>query len=153
MKIIYVGKESVEVTEELYEEYYNMDRRRRYLENDVKEGCIDIDMEKEEVIFVASKEDSYNRLMDTGEQFQAEQMVEDIVCHKAILLMLQEALKELDEEEKEIIICLYYENFTTRETGGRINKAHVTVVNSHKNILEKLKKYFIKSGYQDSPFR
>lgn len=153
MKTIYVGKESVEVTDAFYEEYYKMDRRRRYLEDDVKAGRIDIDMQKEEVTFVPSKEDSYNRLLDAGEQFQSKQVVEDIVCDMAVSLILQEALKELDEEERQIINGLYYEDLTTRETGGRINKSHVTVGKKHKRILEKLKKHFIENGYQDSPFR
>ena len=42
-KFIKIGKEKVEVSEELYKEYYKMDRRRRYLEQDVKVGRIDID--------------------------------------------------------------------------------------------------------------
>lgn len=153
MKTIYVGKELVEVTDAFYKEYYKMDRRRRYLEDDIKAGLINVDMEKEEVTFVPSKEDSYNRLLDAGEQFQANQVVEDIVCDKAALLVLQESLKELDAEEKQIITGLYYEDLTTRETGGRINKSHVTVGKKHKKILEKLKKYFIRNGYQDGPFR
>lgn len=152
MKTIYVGKESVEVTEEFYEEYCQMKRRIKYLEQDVKQGSSKIDPETGRVIFKPSKEDSYNRLMDVGEQFQASQIVEDIVCDKSILLILQEALKELDEEEKQIITGLYYEDLTTRETGGRINKSHVTVGKKHKKILEKLKKHFIENGYQDSPF-
>jgi hypothetical protein len=31
------------VSEEVYKEYYQMDRRRRYLEEDIKVGRIDID--------------------------------------------------------------------------------------------------------------
>lgn len=141
-----------EVTEELYKEYYKMDRRRRYLEDDIKVGRIDVDMEKEEVRFLSNKEDSYNRLTDDGVQFQDGQSVEDIVCDRATLLILQEALKELDEEEREIITSLYHNELTTRETGKRINKSHVTVGKKHKKILEKLKKHFNKEGYQDSSF-
>lgn len=152
-KYIEIQGEKVAVTEEFYKEYYKMDRRRRYLEEDIKVGRSKRDPETGRVIFKPSKEDSYNRLMEAGEQFQANQVVEDIVCDKAVLLVLQEALKELDEEERQIITGLYYEDLTTRETGGRINKSHVTVGKKHKRILEKLKKYFIKNGYQDSPFR
>ncbi len=152
-KYIEIQGEKVAVTEEFYKDYYKMDRRRRYLEDDVKAGRIDIDMEKEEVTFVPSKEDSYNRLLDAGEQFQANQVVEDIVCDMAVSLILQEALKELDEEERQIITGLYYEDLTTRETGEIINKSHVTVGKKHKKVLVKLKKYFVKNGYQDSPFR
>lgn len=140
------------VTEEFYKEYYQMDRRRRYLEEDIKVGRIDIDPKTGRPEFIPSKEDSYERLTDEGLQFKDGQSVEDIVCDKATLLILQEALKELDKEEKEIITGLYYENLTTRETGKRIRKSHVTVGKKHKKILEKLKKYFNKKGYQDSSF-
>jgi RNA polymerase sigma factor (sigma-70 family) len=140
------------VTEKVYKEYYKMDRRRRYLEEDIKVGKIDIDPETGRPIYIPSKEDSYERLTDEGLQFEDGQSVEDIVCDKATLLILQEALKELDKEEKEIITGLYYENLTTRETGKRIRKSHVTVGKKHKKILEKLKKYFNKKGYQDNSF-
>ena len=140
------------VSEEVYKEYYKMDRRRRYLEEDIKVGRIDIDPKTGRPKFIPSKEDSYERLTDEGVQFEDGQSVEDIVCDKATLLILQEALKELDKEEKEIITGLYYENLTTRETGKRIRKSHVTVGKKHKKILEKLKKYFNKKGYQDSSF-
>lgn len=140
------------VTEEFYKEYYKMDRRRRYLEEDIKVGSSEIDPNTGRVIFKPSKEDSYHRLMEIGQQFQSDQIVEDAVCDKATLLILQEALKELDEEEKKIITSLYRDNLTTRETGERINKSHVTVGKKHKKILEKLKKHFIKKGYQDSSF-
>ena len=140
------------VSEEVYKEYYQMDRRRRYLEEDIKVGRIDIDTKTGRPKFIPSKEDSYERLTDEGLQFEDGQSVEDIVCDKATLLILQEALKELDKEEKEIITGLYYENLTTRETGKRIRKSHVTVGKKHKKILEKLKKYFNKKGYQDSSF-
>lgn len=152
MRIICVGKEKVEVTEGLYKEYYKMDRRRRYLEEDIKDGSSRIDSKTGQVIFKPSKEDSYNRLGDIGEQFQSDQVVEDLVCDKATLRILQEALKELDEEEREVITSLYHKELTTRETGERINKSHVTVGKKHKKILEKLKKHFNKEGYKDSSF-
>lgn len=129
-----------------------MDRRRRYLEEDIKFGSSEVDEETGRVTFKPSKEDSLQRLSDVGVEFVDEQAVEDIVMDKATLLILQEALKELDEEEREIIKGLYHDELTTRETGKRINKSHVTVGKKNKKILEKLKKYFNKEGYQDSSF-
>ncbi|NMA82727.1 MAG: sigma-70 family RNA polymerase sigma factor [Epulopiscium sp.] len=136
------------VTEEVYKVYYKMDRRRRYLEEDIKVGRIDI--EKEEVTFIPSKEDSYERLTDEGVQFEDGQSVEDIVCDKATLLILQEALKELDKEEREIITGLYYENLSARKTGEKIGRSHQTVGKKHKKALDKLKRYFNEKGYFSS---
>ena len=151
-KFIKIGKEKVEVSEELHKEYYKADRRRRYLEEDIKVGRTYIDPETGRPIYIPSKEDSIERLMDQGVSFQDGQSVEDIVCDRAILLILQEALKELDDEERKILNGLYYEELTIREIGQRINKSHVTVGKKHKKILEKLKKYFNKKGYQDSSY-
>ena len=131
-----------EVTEELYKEYYKMDRRRRYLEEDIKVGSIEVDMEKEEVRFIPNKEDSYNRLTDDGLQFEDTQSVEDIVCDRATLLILQEALKELDENEQKLIRDIYYKEKTTREIAKENNVSQPAIVKRHRRVIDKLKKYF-----------
>jgi RNA polymerase sigma factor (sigma-70 family) len=142
-RFIKIGKDSIEVTEEVYEAYYKMDRHARYLENDVKVGSSKIDQITGKVKYQPSKEDSIERLMDKGTDFADEKSVEDIVCDKAMLFILQKAMQELEGEELEIIDALYYKNLTTREAGDRINKSHVTVGKKHKKVLDKLKKYFL----------
>ena len=132
------------VTEEVYKEYYKMDRRRRYLEDDIKVGSIDIDMEKEEVKFNPNKEDSYERLTDEGVQFEDGQSVEDIVCNKATLLILQEALKELADVERELINDIYYKDKTTREIAKENKVSQPAIVKRHKKIIDKLKNTFHK---------
>jgi|LSQX01.1.fsa_nt_gb RNA polymerase sigma factor (sigma-70 family) len=139
------------VTEEVYKEYYKMDRRRRYLEEDIKVGRIDIDPETGRAIYIPSKEDSYERLADEGVQFEDGQAVEDIVCDKAILLILQEALKELDDKEQELIRDIYYREKTTREIAKENNVSQPAIVKRHKKIIDKFKKYFSESGYQTPP--
>lgn len=142
-RVIFIGKESVPVAEEVYKVYYQMDRHARYLEKDVKVGSSKLDSKTGAIKYKPSKEDSIERLMDKGTDFADDQAVEDIICDKAILFILQKAMEELDSEEHEIIDSLYYKNLTTRETGKKINKSHVTVGKKHKKILEKLKKYFL----------
>ncbi|ARK32444.1 hypothetical protein [Halalkalibacter krulwichiae] len=88
-KFIKVGKERVSVSEEIYREYYKMKRRERYMEEDIKVGRINVDVNTETIDFLPSKEDSINRLMDQGADFEGEQLVEDIICDKATLLILQ----------------------------------------------------------------
>jgi RNA polymerase sigma factor (sigma-70 family) len=142
-RVIYINKESIPVTEDVYQAYYKMDRRARYLENDIKVGSSKIDPTTGEVKYQPSKEDSIERLMAKGTDFEDEQSIEDIVCDKAMLFILDKAMKELESDEKEIIKGLYYKNLTTREVGDKINKSHVTVSKKHKKILDKLKKYFL----------
>jgi RNA polymerase sigma factor (sigma-70 family) len=130
------------VTEEVYKEYYKMDRRRRYLEEDIKFGSSQIDEETGRVIFKPSKEDSLQRLSDVGVDFVDEQAVEDIVMDKATLLILQEALKELDSKDQELIRDIYYKEKTTREIAKENNVSQPAIVKRHKKIIDKLKKYF-----------
>ncbi|RIW36044.1 sigma-70 family RNA polymerase sigma factor [Bacillus salacetis] len=140
---IKIGKEQVSVSGEIYKEYYKMKRRERYLEEDIKVGRIAVDSETETVDFVPSKEDSINRLMDLGGDFKDDQMIEDILCDKATLLILQEAMAELNEKEQELIQALYYKDLTVREVAKVENISHVAVVKRHKKVLDKLKKYFL----------
>ena len=141
-KEIKIGKISVPVSDELYKEYYKMKRRQRYLEEDVKVGRIEVDMEKEEVKFILNKEDSLQRLMDLGADYKDELSVEDLVVDKAMLLILQEAMKELDRQEKELIYDLFYEDMTVREVAKKNSTSHVTVMKRRDKILDKLRKFF-----------
>lgn len=151
-KYINIQGQKVKVTKELYKDYYKMDRRHRYLEEDIKVGSTKIDPETGRVIYIPSKEDSIERLTEAGAQFQDDQSIEDIVCDKAILLVLKEARKELSEEEQKVISALYNEELTTREAGEVIEKSHVTVGRKEKQALKKLKEYLVKKGYEDSGF-
>jgi DNA-directed RNA polymerase specialized sigma subunit len=133
---IKIGKEQVSVSEEIYKEYYKMKRRERYLEEDIKVGRIAVDSEEETVEYIPSKEDSINRLMDLGGDFEDAQMIEDILCDKATLLILQEAMAELNEKEQELINDLYYKDLTVREVAKEENISHVAVVKRHKKVLD-----------------
>ena len=141
-KEIKVGKHSVPVTDEIYQEYYKMKRRDRYMEEDVKVGRIDVDMEKEKVTFVPNKEDSLQRLMDLGADYAEEQLVEDLIVDKAMLLILQEAMKELDRQETELIQDLFYEEMTVRDVAKKDGISHVAVMKRRDKVLAKLKKFF-----------
>ena len=141
-KYIKIQGEEVEVSEELYEEYYQMDRRRRYLEDDIKVGSSEIDPKTGRVIFKPSKEDSLQRLADVGVHFEDGQSVENIVCDRATLLILQEALKELDENEQKLIRDIYYKEKTTREIAKENNVSQPAIVKRHRRVIDKLKKYF-----------
>lgn len=141
-RFIRIGNELVPVSEEIYQTYYKMGRRARYLEQDQKVGRIEVDMEKEKVTFIDSKEDSLHRLMELGKDFADDQLVEDIVCDKAELMVLQKALAELDREEQELIQAIYYQNQSTREIARQENISQPAIVKKHKKVLDKLRKHF-----------
>jgi RNA polymerase sigma factor (sigma-70 family) len=139
-KFIKIGRELVPVSEEVYQAYYKMGRRNRYLEEDVKVGRIDVQGDK--VTFIDSKEDSIQRLMDLGVDFASNQLVEDIVADKAEMQILQRAMAELEQDEQELIEAIYFQNLSTRKAAKQINISQPMIVKKHKKILDKLKKYF-----------
>ena len=142
-KEIKVGKIVVPETDEVYKEYYKMKRRERYLEEDIKVGSSIVDPETGAVIgYKPSKEDSIQRLMDKGQDFTDEKSLEDIVVDKAMLLILREAMKELDRQELELIQYLYAEQMTVREAAKKMGSSHVTVMNKRDKLLDKLRKFF-----------
>jgi RNA polymerase sigma factor (sigma-70 family) len=141
-KELKVGRLAVPVSDELRKEYYKMKRRERYMEKDVKVGRIDVDMENEKVTFVPNKEDSLQRLMDLGADYADEQLVEDLVVDKAMLLILQEAMKELNRQEKELIDDLFYKEMTVRDVAKKEDISHVAVIKRRDKVLAKLRKFF-----------
>lgn len=141
-KEIKVGKQSVPVTDEIYQEYYQMKRRERYMEEDIKVGSSKVDPETGEVTYKPSKEDSIQRLMDKGQDFADEKNLEDLVVDKAMLLILQEAMKELNRQEKELIEDLFYKDMTVRDVAQKEDISHVAVMKRRDKILAKLRKFF-----------
>lgn len=142
-KEIKVGKIAVAVSDEIYKEYYKMKRRERYLEEDVKVGSSIVDPETGAVTgYKPSKEDSIQRLMDKGTAFASEKSIEDVIVDRAMLLILQEAMKELNRQEKELIHDLFYEEKTVREVAKKDGISHVTVMKRRDKILNKLRKFF-----------
>jgi RNA polymerase sigma factor (sigma-70 family) len=142
-RVIRIGKELVPVTEEVYKAYYQMDRRARYLEEDLKVGSSKVDPTTGEVVYKSSKEDSLDRLLDKGINFEVEKSVEDIVCDKAMLHLLDKAKEILDEEELKLIDAVYEKELTYRQAGEIFKISHVAVQKRHNKIIDKLKKYFL----------
>jgi RNA polymerase sigma factor (sigma-70 family) len=137
-RFIRIGNELVPVSEEIYQTYYKMARRARYLEKDRKVGRIEVEGDK--VTFIDSKEDSLQRLMVLGVDFADEQLVEEIICDKAELMILQKAMAELDRKEQELIEAIYFQNQTTREIAKKENVSQPAIVKRHKKVLDKLRK-------------
>lgn len=139
-RFIRIGNELVPVTEEIYQTYYKMGRRARYLEQDRKVGRIEVQGDK--VTFIDGKEDSLQRLMELGVDFADEQLVEEIICDKAELMILQKAMAELDQKEQGLIEAIYFQNMSTREIAKQENVSQPAIVKRHKKVLDKLRKHF-----------
>lgn len=136
--IITVDGIGVEVSDEVYLAYTQLDRRERYLMEEVE----------------ADKKLSLDRLLKNGVPLERLGMekspsAEDIVLqHEAwqqqeqLLSRLSEALSSLTEEEWQMIQALYWEGVSAREYARRLGVYHRTVLYWRDKILEKLRQKF-----------
>jgi DNA-directed RNA polymerase specialized sigma24 family protein len=118
-----------ETTKEVYEVYYQMDRRERYLEErDLNKGVInfgDIDNEDYSAEEILSDKDTD---------------IEEEVINKILIKTVLEAIMTLDEEEKWLIQELFFygksEVVLSQETGV----ARTTLQSKKYKAFEKIKK-------------
>ena len=131
-----------EVSRELYEAYYKGQRKEKYFTHDLKQERIKVDKETGEKIVIPSREDSYERLLETEKQFAEEtEDIEDAAIRAVMLEKLKEALHILTYEEKEIIYALFYQEISEVELAKRLGIARTTLQSRKYKILEKLKKF------------
>jgi RNA polymerase sigma factor (sigma-70 family) len=119
-----------ETTKEVYEVYYQMDRRERYLEErDLNKGVInfcDIDNEDysaEEILFDK----------DTD--------IEEEVINSILIKTVLEAIMTLDEEEKWLIQELFFCGKSQRQLAKECGIPLMTLNCRKQKIIEKIKKY------------
>ncbi|WP_051188642.1 sigma-70 family RNA polymerase sigma factor [Proteocatella sphenisci] len=148
-KVIKAGNHLVAVSEEIYKEYYKMLRHEKYLEVDIKLGSSFVDLETGKVKYRPSKEDSIERLLDKGKDFADPSCIEDMVVAREMTLILTEAVKSLDDREKDLVDKLFYKNMTIRDFARKEGISHVAVIKRKNRILLKLRKFFSISGYQE----
>lgn len=132
--------QAFEVSRELYEAYYKGQRKDKYFTHDLKEEHTRVDKETGQITIIPSREDSYERLLETEKQFaeDAEDVMETAI--RAVMLeKLNEALHTLTEDEKAIIHALFYQEISEVELAKQLGIARTTLQSRKYKILEKLK--------------
>lgn len=134
---LYIEGKRVEVTEDVYREYYQGERRERYFMQDLKHGQTVIDPETKKSRYVPGREESLERLMESGVQFAeaGEGMEEQTVTS----LLLECAMELLTPVERELVEELYFLERTEREAGKRLGLAKTTLRRRHREVLDKLR--------------
>ncbi len=124
-RTIRVSGTPVQVTREIYETYYAMERRLRTLEEkDARNGVIHIP--------------DYGCLR--GTYHALEDSLEEQVLRKLEYERLHESLHMLSEPEAELIRALFFYGETERSFADRKRIPRATVHNQKKRVLKKLKK-------------
>jgi RNA polymerase sigma factor (sigma-70 family) len=133
--MIFVDGQAVEVTDEVFAAYSQMDRQERYQE-EIREEIPHISWEKladacvpiEEYMLeqAPSPEDICISMEDAAEQ-------------AALLRLLPEAMEQLTESEQELIRALFFEGVPAREYARRMGISDMAVRKKRDRILMKLK--------------
>lgn len=130
---------AVEVSEEIYEYLVKSDRRIRYIEEDLKRNTYIIDSENEKVTVIPKREQSLDRLMEIGMDFSDGMM--DFQDNMILKVSLDEALAKLCDEERHLIIQLFYFMRSEKDMASELNVTRRTISNRKRKILLKLRSF------------
>lgn len=126
---LYVNGQRVKVSEQIYKVYWREKEHEKYLEQ--------VDKKNHLLFFSSLNHDGNfeNNLEDKNVD------VEKVVATQIMIEALRNAMSKLNEEEREIIERLYFNDETLRAVAKTQNISHPTLIKRRDKILEKLKKF------------
>ena len=133
---IYINGAPYAVNREIYEYITKSDRKIKYAEEDRKQERYFIDCENERISVKPSREDSLDRLMELGMDFPDKTI--DLYESVTQKIMLEQALSKLDDEERNLIIQLFYFDRTETELAQEYNQTQQNINKAKQRILCKL---------------
>ncbi len=118
----------VEVNREIYLEWYRSERRERYQkERDRKYGLCSIEKLHEKGYF-------------PEQSICASDTTQEAVLRSEYRIRLENALKNLPEQDARLIRFLYFEEITVKKAADIFSCSRKTIQNRRKRILEKIGK-------------
>ncbi|MFR5632708.1 MAG: RNA polymerase sigma factor [Monoglobales bacterium] len=130
-----------EASEEVIAVLRTTERKMQYQEYDLKSEQTIIDQENQTVTIIPSREDSYERLVEQSVQFREETLsLDEWIIRRLEIEQLHKALNVLSDDERYLIIQLYFEERTEREVAEELGVYHNAVHKQKMRILAKLKK-------------
>ncbi len=118
----------VEVEREIYLEWYRSERKERYQkERDQKHGLCSIDKLHENGYF-------------PEQSICTKDTTQETVLRNEYRIKLDNALKNLPEQDTCLIKLLYFEEITVKKAADIFNCSRKTIQNRRKRILEKIRK-------------
>lgn len=131
-----------EVSDQVIAVLRKTERQMQYQEHDIKTEVVKVNQKKKTVTYVPSREDSLERLQEIDQQLSADQpSVEDEVMRKLLCQELYAALNLLPEDERQLIVQLYFLDKTERELGELQGVYHNAIHKRKLRILSKLKSF------------
>ena len=134
-----------DLSEEIIEVLEKSDRQMEYLQYDIKAGRCRIDSVSGTVTYLPSREDSYERLLEESRQFTANgESVDDAVIKTMMIEKMLTCLKQLTQEEQELITELFFKSKSERQLAAETGIHFMTIHDRKIKILGKLKKLMEK---------
>ena len=131
--VIYIKNQAINVSEEVYREYWKSIEHERYLTKQIRNTWVYLD-----------------HLFDEYESNTLEiKLLEDLdPTRNEVLKMeryeaLYKAINTLTDDEKDLLIAIYYHDLSDREYAKTKNMSQTTISWKHRKMLEKLKKCII----------
>ncbi|MEG1926675.1 MAG: sigma-70 family RNA polymerase sigma factor [Ruthenibacterium sp.] len=116
-------------------------RKMEYAEYDLKAERIRVDAKKQKVIFIPSREDSLERLMDEDKQFQdTAESPEDMAIKAVMIAKMMECVALLSDAERELITELFFNEKSQRNLCEKYRISQPAIKKRQDKILAKLKK-------------
>ena len=138
--IITVDGRDVAVTEDVFAAYAQMDRRERYLSEDLPTGKV-----------LSMEQMAEDGVLPDYVGAETAPSAEDCVLaresereREELTSLLLAALIALEDRDRQLITALFYDHLPTREYARRIGVTQRAVIKRRDRILRDMKKYFEK---------
>lgn len=135
--IITVFGQDVEVSDEIFDTYSQMDRRARYIGEDIPaENEISLERTMEDGIHIETLENAEPSAEEICIEHENAKMREEQAKYLPIVLA------KLSDDEKRLIDALYFRGLGVREYAREISVPPMKIVRDRNRILDKLKNIF-----------
>ncbi len=140
-KIPYFKKMYPDASKEVLDVLKVTERKMRYQEYDLKTEKFIVDSENNKVTVIPSREDSYERLLDIGVQFEEKAPgVEEQMLGRMEAEQLHKVLSFLSADEQYLIQEIYFHERTERDLAKELGYSQNAINKRKKRILDKLRR-------------
>lgn len=116
-------------------------RKMQYAEYDLKVERFKLDTETQEVTITPAREDSLDRRVEEGQQFEyQEEPVDELVTKKLMISKMMDCIAALSEQEQELIAALFFCGKSEREWSAECGVPQKTLNDRENRVLRKIKK-------------
>ena len=136
-----INGQTVLVNEEIYRLCVTQPKSERRAERRRKQDKYVIDQETSLITYIPSREDSFERLMEMGMEFESLFGGLEAVENK---IVVEHAMKALTELQKAVITKIFFEGFSEREIALEYGITQQSVSRTKERALAKMKKELTK---------